>query len=160
DLAPPRVPDDASFRSDLPSRVLTHQTRSRHLLVRMQVAGRDAGWFIFDSGAAMSLISPTAAANLGLQTLGSTLSGGVGTALTSAALCEARAVTLGPLQIDRMVMVQRDLSDLGRALGVEVAGAVGIDVLARAIARVRLAAGTVELFDPERFTLSDNEKEP
>src|SRR5262249_22802823 len=83
-----------------------------------------------------------------------------GTALTSAALCEARAVTLGPLQIDRMVMVQRDLSDLGRALGVEVAGAVGIDVLARAIARVRLAAGTVELFDPERFTLSDDEKEP
>src|SRR5262249_61192907 len=41
DLAPPRVPDDASFRSDVPSRVLTHQTRSRHLLVRMQVAGRD-----------------------------------------------------------------------------------------------------------------------
>jgi len=64
-------------------------------------------------------------------------------------------LALGPMTLKHPRMSELDLSGLDSAMGEKLAGIAGYDVLLRAVARVDMKHGTVDLFDPRTFALED-----
>lgn len=104
--------------------------RGRLPLVRPRLDGREVGAFLLDTGAGALGIDAGVADRLGLASFGRswvvTADGGTG-----ACFREAGRLQLGPLGLRAPLFVELDLGELGRALGVELAGVVGYDLLAR-----------------------------
>ena len=65
-------PDDTQFNPEASPDVVVKRAKTGHILVRPKVDGQEIGWFIFDTGAAGTVIDPTAAAKLKLKRLGTT----------------------------------------------------------------------------------------
>jgi Aspartyl protease len=59
-------PDDTRFDPTVPPDLAIKRATTGHALVHPKVDGVELGWFIFDTGAAGTMIDPTAAAKLKL----------------------------------------------------------------------------------------------
>jgi hypothetical protein len=116
------------------------------LLVQPEIDGRADGRFVFDTGAGANVITPQAAARLGLSSIGSSWLG-LAAGASASAVREAGAMRLGPLTIERPAFVEMDLSPISAA-GVEIAGILGYDVLRRAIVEIEVAAPRLAILDP------------
>lgn len=133
------------------------RAKTGHLLVKPRFAKADgtsaepAGWFIFDTGAGATVIDRKAAealkASIGLEEYGAIPVAGLGGFVT-APLAEAGSMTLGPVTIERPIMLALDLGMISAAMGEAIDGVIGYDLLHRVVTRLDTVGGTLELLDP------------
>ena len=143
-------PDDTRFDPVAPPDVEVKRVMTGHVLVRPKVDGRDIGWFIFDTGAAGTMIDPTASAKLKLERLGSV---GVTSVLGNeqSSILRANSLALGPMTVAKPFLVTMDLGYVRTGLGEDVVGIVGYDILARCVAEITLADDSIKLYDPKAY---------
>lgn len=121
-----------------------------HLLVHPLINGQDVGWFIFDTGAGMNILTTSAIASLQLPTFGGVPAKGIGGS-TASQFCRPNSLSLGPVTLDAPLMVGIDLSFLDQHMGRKIGGLIGFGMLARVVARLDMHAPSIELFDPDAF---------
>ena len=116
------------------------RTRGKLPLVRAHVDGRDAGWFVLDTGAGGSAIAEDVAAALALPELGRRV---VRTSdgFAGAPYRVARTLRVGPATIQRPRFLELDLAAFSKAIGVRLAGILGYDLFMRAAVTIDVAAG-------------------
>jgi len=159
-LAPQEAPQaPAVFDAAVPAELRVMKAKTGHLLVRPIVNGHDAGWFIFDTGAGMSVVSTPHVQELGLTAAGEVHAVGVGGG-EQAGVHRIAHLVLGPLTLQDQEVISTDLSFLEQHLGEEIVGVIGHGVLARCIAEIDLQAPRVALHDPQSWALSAGEWTP
>jgi hypothetical protein len=143
-----RRPDDTRFDPSTPARVRLERAQTGHLLVYPMINGVELEAFVFDSGAAATVIAPEVAAKLRLPTIGraplSSMFGPV-----AAKVDRAETLRLGPVTISRVNLVEMDLAPLNAAFGRRVHGVVGYDLFSRCVVDLILADDTLMLHDPK-----------
>lgn len=148
---PRERPADTTFDPTVPSRLSGKRARTGHLLVKAKLAGQEFGWFIFDSGAGTSGISPKVVDALQLERFGETQIGGAGAARVVTHFVRGPALTIGPATVTGLRFSEFDLSGLEQGLGDKLAGIIGYDLLQRVVAVVSMKSGAVDLLDPKGF---------
>ncbi len=141
------------FDRSLPTGLQVVRVKTGHLLVRPIVNGHEAGWFIFDTGAGICVVSTPYLAPLGLTPAGDIEALGIGGG-ESAQLFRAETLSLGPMTLRDHPLMSTDLSFLKQYLGEEIAGVIGYGVLSRCVAEIDLNASTVALHDPATYQLA------
>ena len=146
-------PGTFSFDPAVAGAIEVKRVRTGHLLVRPVVNGVEAGWFIFDTGAGICVVSTPHVAELGLAAAGTIDSVGVGGAV-DAQLHRVASLVLGPLTLRDEPVMTTDLSFLKEHLGEEIVGVIGYGLLARCVAEIDLATPAITLRDPAGYTLA------
>ncbi len=149
----PRSEEMAGFDAEVPAALEVRRSGTGHILVHPLVGGKDIGWFVFDTGAAISVIDPDTAEKLGMEAFGQATIGGAGSESHETSLREGGSLVLGPLALPRVVFLEYQLDGLGRGIGEEIVGVLGFDVLSRCVAVVDVRTPAIELHDPLGFEL-------
>lgn len=126
------------------------RAKTGHLLVKPRIDGREVGWFIFDTGAGATVLDKSTAATLGVEQFGSIPVGGIGGYVTSP-LSMPKEFTLGPATIRSPVLITLDLAPIGKAIGEDLGGIVGYDLLSRVASEIDLAGARISLHDPRTY---------
>jgi len=143
-----RRPDDTRFHTGRPAAVRLERARTGQLLVYPTIDGLDLGAFVFDSGASGTVITPEAAKKLGLPVLGIVPLGSMfGT--VAAKVRRAGSLTLGPVTVEGVFLVEMDLAPLSAAFGLGVQGIIGYDLFSRCAVDLTLAQEALSLHDPK-----------
>jgi len=123
--------------------------RGRLPIVRASIDGQFDGWFVLDTGAGASGIEVTVADALRLPAVGRTWvmtpTGGMG-----ASYRRGTNLRVGPVTLPDVLLIELDLSRLGRALGIRLAGILGFDLFARAIVRIGPSPLVIEIRAPDQ----------
>lgn len=145
-------PDDIVFDSAKPAAVESKLAISGHILVHPLVNGKDVGWFILDSGAEVMVIDKTVADSLKLDSVGKLPMTGVGGTVESAfrPVAEFR---IGPAAVKNILFTELDLAQIGRFLGIRLAGVVGDDLMRRSVVTIDLKGPVVEIRPRDGFAL-------
>jgi hypothetical protein len=150
DPAPAR-PADARFDPDVSPRLEVRRTRTGHVLVHPRIDGTDLGWLIFDTGAGSStVLHRGAVARLKLTPVGA----GPITSVFGSTRCRilrGTSLEIGPMSLAKPFLVEMDLGFVQQALGKEVVGIIGYDLLSRCVAEIALADDTIKVYDPQRY---------
>jgi Aspartyl protease len=152
-------PDDTKFDPAASPDLVVKIATTGHALVRPKVDGQEIGWFMFDTGAAGTMIDPTAVAKLKLKSLSST-------AVTSprgneqSSILQGASLALGPMTIAKPYFVTMDLAYVRDGTGDDVVGIVGYDILSRCVAEITLADDSIKLFDPKGYRLERGSWQP
>lgn len=146
-------PPGIRFEAGAPAALEVKKAPTGHLLVKPKINGQDAGWFIFDTGAGITVISPAVADKFGLESFGKIGLVGVGGA-KSAAFRQGEGMTLGPATIEKPIMTELDLSFLNVLMGEEIAGVIGYEVVGRVVAEIDPANAKVALHDSTTYQLA------
>jgi hypothetical protein len=157
---PPGYPPQGAvrFAADVASAVDVKRVPAGLVLVRPKVNGHEPGWFIFDTGAGIGVISTPRVEGLDLRSDGTITASGVGT--QEATIRRADEFVLGPIVLLDLPMIEIDLSFLTAPLGEEIAGIVGYGLLSRCVAEIDAAAPSIALFDPSSYHRPDTEWTP
>lgn len=146
-----------SFDTALPTELEVKRAPTGHLLVKPVINGVGDGWFIFDTGAGICVISTPHRERYGLAEAGNIEALGVGGG-EGARLWRAAEVRLGPMTLRDHPLMETDLSFLKQYLGEEIVGVVGFGVLSRCVAEIAVGDGDrparIALHDPEAYTLT------
>ncbi len=141
----PAPPADTTFLD--PQIGLPARLAGARILVEVRAETEEAGWWLVDTGAGSSAVSPALADRLGWPTIGAATLIGAG-GRTSRGLRRSGLVTVGPLEVQGLPMVEAEVSDLSLALGVPVSGVLGADILARCVLDLDFTAGRARMIDP------------
>ncbi len=141
-----------SFKSDLPE-VKTNKMSSGHILVWSEVNDLE-GWFIFDSGASVNVLSTHVREKLNLKKGKQVEVEGSGTTQTSNYWLLDKLV-LGPAVFTDTEVIDTDLSMLEKAWGVEIYGIIGYSCLKSVVVEIDFNKPTISVFDPTEYS-SDN----
>lgn len=145
-----------SFDATKPAELLVKRTPTGHLLVQPLVNGIQAGWFIFDTGAGICVVSTPHVEELQLEAAGDIAARGIAGA-EQAKLYSATTFELGPLSLSDHPLMVTDLSFLKAFLGEEIVGVIGFGVLSECVAEIDPREQRIALFDPACFTLQGAE---
>jgi len=148
------APGTVSFDASIPSALEVKRALTGHLLVRPKLNGKDAGWFIFDTGAGICCVSPTKVEELGLKEAGSIDSVGVGGGQNSK-LVRADSMSVGPATFSDHVLMVTDLAFLKQHLGEEISGVIGYGVFSMCIVEMDLKEARIGIHNPEEHALAD-----
>ncbi|MBK7403962.1 MAG: clan AA aspartic protease [Phycisphaerales bacterium] len=152
--AGPERPQDTTFDAGIPPEIEVKRAPTGHLLVKPLVNGQDLGWFILDTGAGASVLSPDAAAKIGAERIGSIAASGVGGTVQTG-FYRVDTIQIGQVTMKGQALIGLDLSFLKPYFGVDVGGLLGYDLLARCVADIDMSAAAVSLHDPATFTLPE-----
>lgn len=147
-------PRDTRFDADVPAGIEVRRVMSGQMLVHPTVDGEDLGWFIFDTGAGINCISTHVADQLPEGPFGNILAQGVGGTVPSR-FWRADELTLGPVTIDAPLFMGLDLAFLKSYFGVEVAGILGYELLARCAIELDPSEPAIALHDPATYELPE-----
>lgn len=125
------------------------------VLVKPTINGQQPGWFIFDTGAGATVLDAATAKDLNIDAFGEIQVGGVGGAVASPILLP-ESLTLGPVTIERPMVITLDLAMISAAIKEKIVGIVGYDVLSRVITVYDKAEGRIELHDPSTYNAVHN----
>lgn len=140
----------ADFNGNRGPAAVVKRQKSGHLLVKVEITGRDMGWFLFDSGSSTDILDRQVATRLGLEAYGdATIQGLAGQQKVQ--FVRAPTMQIGPLYVEDTEFSVMDLRFLQQAFGTKIAGLIGYDLLCRAVVEVDVAAPAVRLFDPESY---------
>ena len=137
--------------SDAPAALEVRKARSGHLLVRPRFDGEEVGWLMFDTGAPVTTISPTKAAQLGLEEVGVTQLGGAGSKISSVRLLRAAGLELGPLVLENPLLTEFD------TLGREPVGIIGWDALIHTVVEIDMLKGSIAIYARNDYELPAGE---
>lgn len=145
--SPPRRERGFRFVDGAPRELEVARADSGHLFVRPSLAGEDLGWFLFDSGAGISLLSRQLIQRHALPEVGRTRVSGIGGSLGARTVHRCEQLRLGPLDMQSINVVSYDpgRSRASRLLGQPVVGVLGWDVLLRSAVELDLREGRVWL---------------
>lgn len=149
---PANQSSDTAFDSKAPTKVETKRLASGHLMVHPLVNGKDVGWFFLDSGAEVMVIDKAAADALNLKAVGETVVGGIG-GVGKSQFRTVPEFQLGPVTMKGRTFLELDLSAIGKALKMNIAGIVGHDFFYRSIVDISSATDDVNIYDPATFKL-------
>ncbi len=152
-------PDDTRFDAAAPPGLSVKRAVTGHVLVRPMIDGQEIGWFILDTSAGSNVIEATAAAKLKLERVGSASVTNI-RGNESSSIFRAKSLVLGPMTVARPLFVTMNLSNIQMAMGNDVVGVAGYDILARCVAEIALADDSVKLFDPKRHQLESGVWQP
>ncbi|NOT28950.1 MAG: hypothetical protein HOP15_00720 [Planctomycetes bacterium] len=146
-------PGAVSFDAAVKPELEVMRAKTGHLLVRPALNGHEAGWFIFDTGAGICVVSTPLAESFELTSTGDLPASGTGgAAMTQGNMAEL--LELGPMTLHDVPLMRTDLSFLKEHLGVEVAGVIGYGLLSRCVVELDLRAPRIALHDPVAYTLA------
>lgn len=138
---------DVVFDPTQPAALEVVRSKVGLTLVHPKVNGKDIGWFILDSGAGMSILTPGALKELGLTSFGSVMAtGSVGR--TESAYAMPDSVQIGPVTLKRPMVAILDLAAIEKYAERKVGGILGYGLFARAVVEADFAKGIVALYDP------------
>jgi len=121
--------------------------------VKPSIDGRDIGWFFLDSGADVSCISPDAAKKLAMDEVGSQTTAGV-VAVSKLRFMRGKELQLGPVRLENPKFLElSELAEIGKAIGVPIAGICGYDVIGRAVFDIDPTRSTLSILAPGKATL-------
>jgi len=149
-------PPAVRFDSAAPVEVEFRYARSGQPLVRATIDGRDAGWFMFDTGSAGHVIDRRAARRFDFAVVGEVLSKNPSSQIRTRAL-GGRTLVLGPATFARPTFTELDLSGLDGISSPEtnggglLAGVIGYDVFEHSVIELDYRAGRLALHDPATF---------
>ena len=150
----------SSFDAEVPPELEVVRAATGHLLVRPHINGHEPGWFIFDTGAGICVVSTTHQDELELEAAGEIDATGTGGS-ASKGLYRAKVVDLGPITLSDHPIMTTDLSFLTPFLGKEIAGVIGYGVLSRCVVEIRVGdaehAPRLALHDPASYALANGE---
>ncbi len=152
-------PDDTRFDAAARSGLSVKRAMTGHILVRPRIDGQETGWFIFDTCAGSNVIDASVAANLKLERLGSSIVTSV-MGNEPSSIFRARSLTLGPMTTERPLFVTMNMVNIQNAMGKDVVGIAGYDVLARCVAEIALDDESVKLYDPKSHHLESPSWKP
>ncbi len=135
------------------------RTKTGHLLVRPIVNGVQPGWFIFDTGAGICVVSTPHVSECKLTTAGKIEAQGVGGS-DSKSLYNAATFELGPIVLHDEPILATDLSFLNEHLGEEIIGVVGYGFLNACVAELDIAAPRIAIHDPAKYSLTSGAWSP
>lgn len=134
-------PDDFVLTASGPP-VRVERAKTGHILVEVEADGAK-GWFILDTGASATVAAP------GFLPAGATRLGTspVVTAYGTSAspVRRVEALSVGPLRLAGLPVLEADLDFLTEPLGRPVQGVIGYDLFSRAVATIESAAPRVAL---------------
>jgi hypothetical protein len=145
-------PKDTRFDQRVSARLQVKRAPTGHVLVRPRIDGLERGWFIFDTGAGASVVlDRTLADKLRLEKLGALpITSFLGT--TRSAILQGTSIQLGPMTLTKPLFVEMELGFIRKAMGEDIVGIVGYDVLGRCVAEITLAEDSIRLYDPARYS--------
>jgi hypothetical protein len=155
---PPLAPGSVSFDPAVPAALEVERAPTGHLLVKPTINGHDAGWFIFDTGAGICVVSTKFVEELELKPAGQVAAVGFGS--ENADVFTASTLALGSMTLRDHPVMETDLSFLTQPLGREIGGVIGFGVLSNAVAEIDLVTPGVALHDPSTFALTGAEWQP
>lgn len=153
-FTPPAMPADTTFAKPQ-SKIEIKKLFSGHLAVHPLVDGKDVGWFIFDSGAGVTVIDRKTADGLKLPSIGELPLVGIG-GVEKGAYRRMKTFTLGGVTVKNTLAADLNLSALGSALGLKLTGIVGYDFISRVVVDLDLKAPAMTLFDPATHKLAES----
>ncbi|MCC6360191.1 MAG: retropepsin-like domain-containing protein [Phycisphaerales bacterium] len=145
-----------AFDETVAAALEVRKAKTGHLLVRPTINGHAAGWFIFDTGAGVCVVSTERVESLELERTGEIDSVGAGGGQKSA-MYRARELRLGPVRLADLPMMGADLSFLEPHLGEKIDGVVGYGLLSRCVAELDVSKPSIALHDPAKFRLERGE---
>lgn len=149
-LVPPSAAVDVRFDASVPPAIEVVRAPTGHLLVHPRVNGKDVGWFLFDTGAGMNVLTASVIDELALTRFGSVPASGVG-GITESHFVRPATLSLGPATLESPLMVGLDLSFLDQHMGRKIAGLVGFSFLARTVVELDLETPSIAVHDPRSF---------
>ncbi len=120
-----------------------------HIFIPVNIAGKERLW-VLDTGAGMTVVDSTFAAELGLHMEGDLKGQGGGNTL-SYSMVTLPPYSLKGIRFDEQTVVAIDLQPLLTKAGLEAVGILGYDFLSRFTIKVDYAARTLSFYDPETF---------
>lgn len=150
------VPEPAktAILPSAPPELHVKRAKTGHLLVCPQINGKDAGWFIFDTGAGMSCVDKRVIERLGLPDAGAASARGArGTQSTR--LRRVESLALGPVLLENSTVVELDLTPIGAAMGEQIDGVIGYECFRAGVLEVDLDAGRIVVHDRASYALPD-----
>lgn len=152
-LPPARTKGKFSFDKQKPAKLHCRLAPNGWILVRPQVDAKDLSWFVFDTGAPVSVIEPQVADSLNLPTVGTSVQSGGGPEIKPTVRRQATSLELGPLHIEQPVFVQMNL---GLPTGTEPSiaqGVIGWDILIRCIVELDMHSESMALYSMDGYEL-------
>lgn len=153
----PAEPGKVSLVGTLPAELKVKRARTGHLLVQAQIDGKDAGWFIFDTGAGMSCVDKKIVERLGLPDAGeASAQGSGGTQATH--LRAVKSLAVGPVLVENSTIVELDLRPIAAAMGEQIDGVIGYECFLAGIFEVDLENAKIAVHDPATYKLPDGKR--
>lgn len=149
-----------TFDPALPAAIEVTRTPTGHLLVRPRIDGVEVGAFVLDTGASVHLIDPAALGRLALRQVATRATQDIGGHTRRSRVWQAGELRLGAGRWSEPHFLEHDLGYLSRHLGIEIAGILGHDLFAGAVAEIELGAGRLALHDPLLFRLDGDSWRP
>lgn len=130
---------------------------NNHIYVDGTLDGK-AVRMLVDTGG-LNIVTPAAAARLGLEGEGKLAARGVGNQQVDLALARANRLTLGALTVDAPPFYIIDLGPLPQVEGLAIDGIVGYEIFRRFGVRIDYPNGQLTLTDPAQFRVPANATE-
>lgn len=153
-------PKRSTFDSAAPSALEVRRTTTGHLLVKANVNGKDAGWWILDTGAGMSCIEKDVADQMKLPDGGAITANGMG-GEKQTKLRTFDSLNVGGVKLEEGKLLELNLKPYGffMGAGVPIAGIIGHDCFMAGVFDIDVANATVSVHDPKSFKLEPSQGE-
>ncbi|HEY4492744.1 MAG TPA: pepsin/retropepsin-like aspartic protease family protein, partial [Acidobacteriota bacterium] len=149
--------EDPMMQTSVSGKAPMIASESGHLFIKPRVNGSEPGWFAFDTGAAVTIISRELAATAAPAVVGTRNLAGAGAKVLIGNLRRMARFEVGPLIIENLLCMEAPdagiLLQFAALLDEPVVGIVGWHVLIRTIAELDFAQSTLILHDPSSYQL-------
>jgi predicted aspartyl protease len=149
-----------SYNTEISPKIEVRKTASGHLFIKPKIQGKEVGWFLFDSGAGISLIEHEAIKGLNLNVVGKQIVGGIGGKLIENEVITVENISIGPLTIDKLNFIEskKTLTELSiskgsKILGEPIMGVLGWDILIRSIVEMDMKNGLLSIYNADNYEL-------
>ena len=149
-----------SYNSEIPPKIEIRKTASGNLFIKPRINGHEVGWFLFDTGAGISLIEEEAIKGFNFPVVGKQIIGGIGGRLMEKEVITVDNISLGSLTIDKLNFIKSEKtldeirnSKASKILGEPVMGVLGWDILLRSIVEMDMHNGTITINNPANYEL-------
>ena len=141
----------STVRASASLTTLPFRLSGSHIFIEVRVNDSEPMHFIFDTGAASTVINQRQAKKLKLSSDGFTpIRGRKGPSL--AYYSRNSQLRMGALRVEKVRVVHLPLDHLQRALGKTVDGIIGQDLLKHYVVQINYDTQTIALYDPQEFT--------
>ncbi len=147
---PPPPPPDYRFASGAASTAVPFDLVNNHIYVDVRLNGRGPFRMICDTGG-MNVVTPTLAAELGLEPQGAVQGRGVGEASEDVGFVPVGTLTVGGVTLDDQLFAVFPLERMADVEGVPLDGLVGYEVFKRFVVRVDYQHRHLTLYEPDHF---------
>lgn len=151
-----------SFNPEIPPRIEVRKTPSGNLFIKPKIQGKEIGWFLFDSGAGISMIESEAINDFNFPVVGKQIIGGIGGRSIEEAVIAVDNISLGPLIIDNLNFIKSEKtldeisnSKASKILGEPVMGVLGWDILLRSIMEMDMQNGIITINGPADYEINE-----